>query len=147
MDLDCKQVPAIVTEIMVPRRNGWGHGDQQLNFYCTDPVATMDRFMGQPSFSGKTYMKFERQESEQRPGKRAFSRAGLCNTGLVFQEVQLIDMHSVPLLHLLYAEKSFSCMNRTVCPIYCENSPVCYILHKKPKLNIHYSTYFAYCAY
>ena len=46
----------------------------------------MDRFFGQPKFAVKTYMKFERQELEQRPEKRDFGRA---NSGLVFQEAQL----------------------------------------------------------
>ena len=40
-------------------------GNQQLNFYYLEPVAIMDRFIGQPKFAGKTYMKFERQESKQ----------------------------------------------------------------------------------
>ena len=45
-------------------------GDQQLNFYYSDPVtiprAIMDRSISQPKFSGKTYMKFERLELKQR---------------------------------------------------------------------------------
>ena len=45
------------------------------------------------------------QESEQRPAKRAFGRA---NSGLVFQEAQLIDMHSIHFIHLFYEDKSFS---------------------------------------
>ena len=36
--------------------------DQQLNFYYCYPVAIMDRFICQPKFDGKTYMKFEGQE-------------------------------------------------------------------------------------
>ena len=48
----------------------WYHGEmdgnQQLNFYYLEPVAIMDRFIGQPKFAGKTYMKFERQELKQR---------------------------------------------------------------------------------
>ena len=46
-------------------------GDQQLNFNYSDPVAIMDRFIidrfiCQPNFAGKTYIKFERQELKQR---------------------------------------------------------------------------------
>ena len=38
-------------------------GDQQLNFYCCYPVALVNRFICQPKFAGKTYVKFEGQES------------------------------------------------------------------------------------
>ena len=90
-------------------------GEQDLNFYFLDPVATMDRFIGQPKFAGKTYMQYERQESEERPAKRAFGRA---NGGLIFQEAQLVDLHSVPMLHLFYADKSFSGGHRSTYPCY-----------------------------
>ena len=36
--------------------------------------------------------------------KRAFGRA---NSAFVFKEAQLIDMHSVPFIHLSYGDKSF----------------------------------------
>ena len=52
---------------------------------------------------------------EQRPRKRAFGRA---NSALVFQEAQLMDMHSVPFLHLLYGDKSFSGAHWGHYPIY-----------------------------
>ena len=78
----------------------------------------MDRFIGQPKFAGKTYFQYERQESELRPNKRAFGRA---NSGLIFQEAQMLDMFSVPMLHLFYGDKSFSGMNRTNYPIYRED--------------------------
>ena len=51
------------------------------------------------------YFHYERQESQQRPAKRAFGHA---DSGLVFQEAQLIDMHSLPFIHLFYRDKSFS---------------------------------------
>ena len=41
-------------------------GDEQLNVHYLDPVAIMDRFIGQPNFAGKTYLKFERQKSKER---------------------------------------------------------------------------------
>ena len=101
-------------------------GEQELNFYFLDPVATMDRFIGQAKFAGKTYMKFERQESEERPAKRAFGRA---NAGLVFQEAQLLDMHSVPMLHLYYADKSFSGGHRSTYPCYRKKCTLSLILY------------------
>ena len=76
-------------------------GDQQLNFYYLDPVAVMDRYIGQPKFAGKTYMKFETQESRGQSGR---------NQSFLFQKVHLIDMHSVPYLHLLYTDISFTGM-------------------------------------
>ena len=80
-------------------------GDQTLDLYWIDPVEAMDRFVGRPQFKDKIYYQYERQESVQRPSKRAFSRA---NSGLVFQEAQALDMFSVPMLHLFYSDKSFS---------------------------------------
>ena len=48
----------------------WCHwemdGDQQLNVYYWYSVAIMDRFICQPKFTGKRYLKFEGQESKQR---------------------------------------------------------------------------------
>ena len=50
----------------------WCHGEmdwvQQLNFYYLDPVAIRGRFIGQLKSAGKTYMKFERQESNRESG-------------------------------------------------------------------------------
>ena len=43
-------------------------GDQQLNLYYCYSVAIMNRFICQPKFAGKTYMKFEGQELKQRTG-------------------------------------------------------------------------------
>jgi len=80
-------------------------GDQDLELYWIDPVDAMDRLVARPEFQGKIYLQYERQESEQRPTKRAFGRA---NSGLVFQEAQALDLNSVPMLHLFYADKSFS---------------------------------------
>ena len=61
---------------------------------------------------------YEWQESEQRPTKCAFGRA---NSGLVFQEVQLLDPFSVPMLHLFHGDKSFSRAHRGHYPIYGED--------------------------
>ena len=109
-DSDCKQVPDyIVTEIMVPQRIRRGSAAelQYLN-----PVAIIDRFIGQPRVAGKTYMKFESQELRQRIRQES---------SFLFQEVQLIDMHSVPFQHLIYADKSFSGMRGNSYPRHCEN--------------------------
>ena len=77
----------------------------------------MDRFVGQPKFKDKIYYQYERQDSEQRPTKRAFGRA---NSGVVFQEAQALDMFSVPMLHLLYSDKSHSGQNGGKYPVYSE---------------------------
>ena len=90
-------------------------GDQQLMLYWIDPVDAADRLAAKPELAGKFYFHFERQESEQRPRKRAF---GSANSALVFQEAQLVDMHSVPFRHLLYGDKSFSGANLGHYPIY-----------------------------
>ena len=64
--------------------------DQQLNF-TTSIKCTMDRFIGQFKFAGKTL----RARNQNRESGR--------NQSFLFQEVQLIDMHSVPSQHLIYA--------------------------------------------
>ena len=88
-------------------------GDQQLMLYWIDPVDAADHLAAKPELAEKFYF-YERQESEQRPAKRAFGRA---NSGLVFQEAQLIDMNSVPFIHLFYADKSFSRQHQGHYPI------------------------------
>ena len=82
-------------------------------------MEAMDRFVGRPQFKDKIYYQYKRQESEQRPTKRAFSRA---NSGLVFQEAQALDMFSVPMLHLFYSDKSFSGQHGGRYPVYREFS-------------------------
>ena len=90
-------------------------GNQTLDFYWIDPVEASKRFAARKKFAGKMYYQFEREESVERPGKRAFGRA---NSGTVFQTAQLIDMFSVPLLLLFYADKTFSGAHTTHHPIY-----------------------------
>ena len=84
---------------MVPLKMDW---DPQLNFYYCYSVAIMDRFICQPKFAGKTYMKFEGQELKQRirlESKLPISRSAA-------------HRHAQgPLLHLLYADKLFSGMH------------------------------------
>jgi len=92
-------------------------GDQVLDFHWIDPIEAAKRFISRPKFKGKLYTQYERQNSTQRPGKRAFGRA---NAGLVFQTCQAVDKYSSPLLLLFYADKSFSGKHRTHHPIYSE---------------------------
>jgi hypothetical protein len=75
----------------------------------------MDRLVVRPEYANTYDLHYERQESEQRPNKSAFCRA---NSALVFQEAQAIDPFSVLMLHLIYADKSFSGPNRTHYPGY-----------------------------
>ena len=90
-------------------------GDQRLMLYWIDPLDAADRLAAKPKLAGKFYFRYEQQESEEGPTKQAFGRA---NSALVFQEAQLIDMYSVPFIHLFYADKSFSGQTRGHYPIY-----------------------------
>ena len=90
-------------------------GEQVLTFYWIDPIDAADRMVARPEFADHFYFHYERQESEQRPGKRAFGRA---NSGIVFQQAQLLDMFIVPMLHLFYGDKSFSGAHRGHYPMY-----------------------------
>ena len=85
-------------------------------------MVSMDRFIGQPKFAGKTYIRFEGQESMQRI--RQESLAKLPVSGSLID--MLINMHSIPLLFLLYTDKSFPGMHQTLYPIDYEN---CNCLH------------------
>ena len=105
--------------------------EQVLTFYWIDPIDAADRMVARPEFADKFYFRYERQESEQRPTKRAFGRA---NSALVFQEAQLLDMFSVPMLHLFYSDKSFSGQHRGQYPIYGKvNIAICNITHNMHK--------------
>jgi len=106
-------------------------GDQDLKLYWIDPVDAMDRLVARPEYADRIYLHYERQESEQRPSKRAFGRA---NSALVFQEAQLLDPFSVPMLHLFYGNKSFPGEHRGHYPIYGEdgkNKKKCKICNHK----------------
>ena len=101
-------------------------GDQNLELYWIDPVDAMDRLVARPEFKGKIYLQYERQESEQRPTKRAFGHA---NSGSVFQEAQALDLNSVPMLHLFYADKSFSGAHGSKYPVYGAKFAFLHFLH------------------
>ena len=83
--------------------------------YWINPVDAADRLAAKPELAEKFYFHYERQESEQRPAKRAFGNA---YSTLVFQEAQLIDMHSDPFNHLLYEDKSILGQHCGHYPIY-----------------------------
>ena len=95
-------------------------GDQWLMLFWIDPVDSANSLAANLNWLKKFYFHFERQESEQRPGKRAFGRA---NSAFVFQVAQLIDVCPVPLNHLLDGNKS--CLGQhcwAICghyPMYC----------------------------
>ena len=93
-------------------------GDQPLMLYWIAPVDAADRLAGRPEFAEKFYLHYERQSSEERPNKRAFGRA---NSALMFQEDKLIDINSVPMIHLFYSDKSFSGQHRGSYPVYGRN--------------------------
>jgi hypothetical protein len=88
---------------------------QVLDFYWIDPIEAAKLFISRPKFKGKLYTQYKRQNSTQRPGKRAFGRA---TSGLVFQACQAVDRYSSPLLLLFYVDESFSGKHRTHHPIY-----------------------------
>ena len=86
---------------------------QMINDSCCTGLIPLMQWSSGPSccktWSGWiVYSLYERQEMEQRQRneqRRAFGRA---NSGLIFQEAQLEDMHSDPFIHLFYGNKSFS---------------------------------------
>ena len=81
--------------------------------YWIDPVDAADRLGAKLELAGIFYFHYERQESDCRSRDQQ-------NEHLVvsIQEAQLIDMHRVPFIHLLYADKSFSLQHRGHYPIY-----------------------------
>ena len=93
-------------------QNGTVINDHRLMLYWIDPVEAAARLAAKPELAETFYFHHERQESEQRPAKRAFGRA---NSAFVFQEAQLIDMRSVPFIHLFYGDKSFFRHHRSGC--------------------------------
>ena len=50
-------------------------GDQQLMLYWIGPVDAADRLAAKPELAEKFYFHYEKQESEQRPAKRALGSA------------------------------------------------------------------------
>lgn len=79
-------------------------GDQLVDFYWIDPLLSAERIVGRTKYAKKLYLQFEREESWDKPGVRAFGRV---NGGLAFEAAYIIDRGSVPLLSVFYSDKSF----------------------------------------
>ena len=97
-------------------------GDQLVDFYWTDPLLSAERMAGKSKYAKKLYLRFEKEESWERPGVRAFGRI---NGGLLFESAYIIDQGSVPLISVFYADKSFL-KSTTHHPIYRKCSNVTY---------------------
>ena len=108
----------------------WNHGAMEngrgsaaellLPRWRLDPVAMMDRFIVQPKFAGKTYT-----------GRNQGRDSGR-NQTFLFQEVLLIlDMYSVPLLHLLHVKNRSPSWIKLRIPYTVRFATVCNILHKQ----------------
>ena len=90
-------------------------GKQVLDFYWTDPIDAMKRYVAKQKYNGKLYTSFQPGKSFFHPDDRAFD---LANSGVVFQTAWLVDRGSSPLLALFYADASFSGQSMSHHPIY-----------------------------
>ena len=78
-------------------------GDQLVDFYWIDPLFAAERIAAKSKYAGNLYLQFEPEDSWERPGVRAFGRV---NGGLVFEAAYFMDMESVPMLSVFYADKA-----------------------------------------
>jgi len=90
-------------------------GKQVLDFYWTDPIDAIKRFVAKRQYKNKLYTTFQPGTSLFYPNDRAFDKA---NSGMVFQGSYLVDSGSSPLLALFYADASFSGQSMSHHPIY-----------------------------
>ncbi len=90
-------------------------GKQVLDFYWTDPIDAIKRFVAKRQYKYKLYTTFQPCTSIFHPDDRAFDKA---NSGMVFQGSYLVDSESSPLLALFYADASFSGQSMSHHPIY-----------------------------
>jgi len=90
-------------------------GKQVLDFYWTDPIDAMKRYVAKRQYKDKLYTTFQPGTSIFHPNDRAFDKA---NSGMVFQGSYLVDSGSSPLLALFYADASFSGQSMSHHPIY-----------------------------
>jgi hypothetical protein len=90
-------------------------GKQVLDFYWTDPIDAIKRFVAKRQYKDKLYTTFQPGTTIFHPNDRAFDKA---NSGMVFQGSFLVDSGSSPLLALFYADASFSGQSMTHHPIY-----------------------------
>jgi len=90
-------------------------GKQVLDFYWTDPIDAIKRFVAKRQYKNKLYTTFQPGTSIFHPTDGAFDKA---NSGMVFQGSYLVDSGSSPLLALFYADASFSGQSMSHHPIY-----------------------------
>ncbi len=90
-------------------------GKQVLDFYWTDPIDAMKRYVAKRQYKDKLYTTFQPGTSIFHPNDRAFDKA---NSGMVFRGSYLVDSGSSPLLALFYADASFSGQSMSDHPIY-----------------------------
>jgi hypothetical protein len=90
-------------------------GKQVLDFYWTDPIDAMKRYVAKLQYKDKLYTTFQPGTSIFDLHERAFDNA---NSGMVFQGAYLVDTGSSPLLALFYADASFSGQSMSHHPIY-----------------------------
>jgi hypothetical protein len=76
-----------------------------LDFYWTDPIDAIKRYVAKRQYKNKLYTSFLPGTSIFHPNDRAFDKA---NSGMVFQGSYLVDSGSSPVLALFYADASFS---------------------------------------
>jgi hypothetical protein len=95
----------------------------------------MNRHAGKAKFKNKFYFQYEREDSCQWPGARAFGRV---NGGTAFQGFQILAGNAVPICHAFFADKAGSTKNCTHHPIYGELSSL---------LELSYLVYFNYLDY
>ena len=85
-----------------------------LDFYWTDPIDAIKRFVAKRQYKNKLYTTFQPGTSLFHPNDRAFDKT---NSGMVFQGSYLVDSGSSPLLALIYADASFSGQSMSHHPI------------------------------
>ena len=90
-------------------------GKQVLDFYWTDPIDAIKRFVAKRQYKDKLYTTFQPGTAIFHPNDRAFDKA---NSGMVFQGSYLVDSGSSPLLAVFYADASFSGQSMSHHPIY-----------------------------
>jgi hypothetical protein len=91
-------------------------GKQVLDFYWTDPIDAIKRYIAKRQYKDKLYTTFQPGTSIFHPNDRAFDKA---NSEMVFQgSSYLVDSGSSPLRALFYADASFSGQSMSHHPIY-----------------------------
>ena len=110
---------------MVPWRMD---GDQQLNFYYLDEGSIQWPWWIDSLFSPSLPKTYTGRNQGRDSGR---------NQTFLFQEVLLIlDMYSIPLLHLLHVKNRSPSWIKLRIPYTVRFATVCNILHKQQKLNM-----------